>query len=208
MSPADRRMQDRYPEQFEALRVRARPDSAPPDAPRIGDFTSTFTGRRFWPLDPRPEDIDLRDIARALSMQCRWGGHVREFISVAQHSVLVAEHLPVGLALRGLLHDAAEAYLVDVPSPIKKYLIGYGKIEARLLSVIGERFGIPYLDVMTEEVRIEDVRALATEQRDLRKPVDGWEPPMAPWREHIYSWSPSQAEGYFRGVAASLGLLR
>ena len=56
---------------------------------RKGDFTSMICGGAFWPLDPIPEEVHLEDIAHALSMQCRWGGHVRQFYSVAQHCLLV-----------------------------------------------------------------------------------------------------------------------
>lgn len=54
-------------------------------------WIQTFTGRQFWPLDPRAEDVDIRDIAHALSMKCRYNGHCREFYSIADHSCRVAE---------------------------------------------------------------------------------------------------------------------
>lgn len=177
----------------------------PPAAPRKGDFTSTAHGRQFWPLDPRPEDINLDDMARALSMQCRWGGHVRRFFSVAQHCVMVSEHCP-DYPLRGFLHDAAEAYLVDVPSPIKKHLHGYEEIEARLLRAIGARFCISDLDQMPERVHVEDGRALATEHRDVRTPCDFWSPNIRPWHEPIFAMSQPMAERAFLQRAAWLGL--
>ena len=185
-------------------RIATAPATAPAPAP-LDSYTSTFTGRQFWPLDPRPEDVDIRDIARALSMQCRWGGHVRIFYSVAQHCVSVARHCPVS-PVRALLHDAAEAYLVDVPTPIKKYLHGYGDIEMHLLKVIGQRFGIDGLDVMPGAVHEQDGRALATEHRDLRTQLSFWRPPAVAWPEALIALTPYEAEAQFLALAADLGL--
>jgi hypothetical protein len=176
-----------------------------PASTRKGDFTSmAATGRQFWPLDPRPEEIDLRDIARALSNQCRFGGHMNAFYSVAQHSVLVSWHSP-NHPIAGLLHDAAEAYLVDVPTPIKKHLHGYEEIERNLLGAIGERFDV-WLKDLPEEVKIADMRALATEQQNLRPKYDFWTPPMPPFGGVIIPWPPSVAEDMFLARAEELGL--
>ena len=82
---------------------------------RKGDWMQTHSGIQFWPLDPRPEDILIEDIAHALSNQCRFAGHCCFHYSVAQHSVLVSENVPAQDAMWGLLHDAGEAYLVDLP---------------------------------------------------------------------------------------------
>lgn len=184
---------------------RAASVALPPPAPRRGSFTSLASGRQFWPLDPRPEEVHLEDIARALSMQCRWGGHVRQFFSVAQHCVMVSEHCPM-YPVRALLHDAAEAYLVDVPTPIKRHLAGYEEIEARLLRAIGERFGVADLDEMQPDVHEADARALATEHRDVRMPCDFWTPDARPWRETILPMMPAEAEWLFLMRAERLGL--
>src|ERR1017187_10636100 len=77
---------------------------------------TTFSGIHFWPLLPNPADIRIEDIAHALSNQCRFAGHAREFYSVAEHSVRVSQLCPPEDALWGLLHDASEAYLTDVPA--------------------------------------------------------------------------------------------
>lgn len=132
---------------------------------RFGGWIQTFTGRKFWPLDPEPGDVDARDIAHGLSLQCRFGGHVREFYSVAEHSVRVSLECPPELALCGLMHDASEAYLVDVPRPIKPYLAGYGAAEERLMRVIADKFGFPW--PMPEPVRRADERLLVKEARAL-----------------------------------------
>ncbi len=188
-------------------RVPSVPEGDAPRACAPDSYTSMCaSGKQFWPLDPRAEDVDIRDIARALSMQCRWGGHVNRFFSVAQHCILVARHLPADMQVRGLLHDAAEAYIVDVPSPIKKYLHGYDVIEMRLLEVIGERFGVKDLHRMPGSVHEQDGRALATEHRDVRRQLSFWTPPAEPWAEVIVPLQQATAEKWFLSTAERLGL--
>lgn len=180
------------------------------DAPkRRGDWLQTFTNVQFWPLDPRVSEIRLEDIAHALSNLCRFGGHSNSFYSVAQHSVLVAQHLPRELALQGLFHDATEAYLVDVPSPIKRHLSGYIEMEVRLARVIGEHFNVS-LDPMHPEVNRQDVIALHTEKRDLKGPAPAkWsrEIPVL-WAETIRPWGPFESEARFLMAARQLGIAR
>src|ERR1051326_5760594 len=79
----------------------------------------THTGKQFWPLDARVDEIDIEDIAHGLSHICRFGGHCRHFYSVAQHSVLVSRAVPLQLRMAGLLHDATEAYIGDMVRPLK-----------------------------------------------------------------------------------------
>ena len=107
-------------------------------------------GKLFDVECPDPAMIRLGDIAHALSNLCRWGGHSSHFYSVAQHSVAVSELLPKRLALAGLMHDAAEAYLIDIPRPLKSMFPRYYEIEKNLLSVIGQHFGID--DLFTGEL--------------------------------------------------------
>lgn len=168
---------------------------------RKGDWMQTASGRRFWPLDPRADEIDIGDIAHALSNQCRFAGHCHEFYSVAQHSVLVArwleEHAPP-YALHGLLHDAAEAYLVDLPRPVKRQpeMEPYRNAEHAIERVIAERFGLvwPWPEIVK---RADDV-LLATEARDLMaRPVNAWAPMPAPWGNRIEPWIPTMARAKF-----------
>jgi len=100
----------------------------------------TFTGKYINPLDPDPELICIEDIAHALSMQCRFGGHTKIFYSVAEHSMAVAKRLLHSEMLAGLLHDAAEAYLIDLPAPIKSQLPGYKEAENQIMDVIAEKY--------------------------------------------------------------------
>lgn len=129
----------------------------------------TWSGRSVSLLDPTPDQIDLGDIAHSLSQQCRFGGHTKEFYSVAQHCVLVSRiiqksALSLRIAMQGLLHDAAEAYVIDVPSPLKGILGGYKDIETKLERVIWEKFQLGPKD---EGVKVADIIALATEATHL-----------------------------------------
>lgn len=161
---------------------------------RAGGCMTTFTGRDFWPLEPHQDDVVIEDIAHALSLLCRFAGHTRTFYSVAQHSVLVSYACHPAHALAGLLHDAAEAYVVDLPRPLKRLpeLTGYRLIEAAVHRAITRRFGLaPGLPPSVIEA---DELVLAWEQRDLRDraPV-GVEVPTEP----LVPWAPAAAERAF-----------
>lgn len=136
----------------------------------MSDWAQTFTGKMFYPLEPRIEDIDIRDIAHALSLQCRFAGHTEEFYSVANHCLLVSKYVPSEFALEGLLHDSAEAYLVDVPRPIKHdvSMTGYREAEKRLEELIRVKYGLPI--EMSPAVQAADRQMARTELRDLLKP--------------------------------------
>ena len=103
---------------------------------------TTLSGKFFDILKPEEYDFDIEEIASALSNICRYTGHVNTFYSVAEHSVLVSRIVPERLALAGLLHDASEAYLGDVSSPLKALLPEYKAIERRVQSAIADAFGL------------------------------------------------------------------
>ena len=142
-------------------------------APRNGSWIQTYTGIQFWPLDPRPEEIEIRDIAHALSLLCRFNGHCRRFYSVAEHSVHVSRIVAPEKGLWGLLHDAAEAYLSDIPQPVKQHLDHFHHAEEKMLVAVAERFGLP-ADIPAEVDRADKIM-LSTEKLALM----GQEP--APW---------------------------
>lgn len=168
-------------------------------------WMQTFTGRKFYPLDPKPENINLRDIAHALALQCRFGGHCQVFYSVAEHSVRVANELADEHKAWGLMHDAAEAYLTDIPRPIKGRFGDYRKFEARLLEAVAERFNLgpgPGDTVMNM-----DNTMLATEARDLLGPApDMWSPLPDPLPGKIVPVDWVDAEHLFLVNATNLGI--
>lgn len=113
----------------------------------------TVSGIYVNVFDPKPEMFCINDIAHALSHQCRFGGHLPMFYSVAQHSINCALLInDPALKLDCLLHDASEAYLLDIPSPIKSGLSNYKEIENNLMVVISSVFRIkwPLLDQVKE----------------------------------------------------------
>lgn len=161
---------------------------------RRDGFIATYTGRRIFPLDPRREDIDTNDIIHALSHLCRFAGHCNQFYSVAQHCVLVSQVCDQVDALWGLLHDASEAYLVDVPSPLKRCpeFAPYRAAEARLMAVICDRYGLNRDE--PPSVKLADQRMLATEARDLTMTEGrGWVTEAEPYDFHIKPWTPEYA---------------
>ncbi len=98
------------------------------------DDIKTFTGIYFNPLEIKGENIEFRDIAHSLSLQCRGGGHIKHFFSVAQHSIncsleAKARGFSKRVQLACLLHDASEAYISDITRPVKRQLEQYMEIE-------------------------------------------------------------------------------
>ena len=145
---------------------------------RIGDWICTYTLKQFYPLDPRPEDVTIEDIAHSLSQVCRYGGHTRYHYFVAQHSVYVAQAVKSwgGSILDqflALVHDASEAYLVDVPRPIKNDLKGYKEMEKKVQDIILERFGLGGT-VEPQMVKDADMSVFAVEAKSLFSNVDNW----------------------------------
>lgn len=112
---------------------------------RVGDWMITQKGKRFWPLDPRPDEVDFHDVAHALSMICRYGGHAGSYYSVAEHCCLLAWHFrargELALARYALLHDATEAYIGDMIRPLKRDMPRFRDIERRIFSVIAAAAG-------------------------------------------------------------------
>lgn len=165
--------------------------------PELAPYIETYTGRNFYFLEPSAEQIDIRDIAHALANTCRYNGHCNKFYSVAEHSVFVS-YLATD-ALTGLLHDSAEAYICDIPSPIKRYLGEYKKMEDRIMDAIASKFGFDY--PFSEDIKDCDAVQLKTEAKYLlRSRGDPWAYMYATKRAHGIRpecWSPETAEQRF-----------
>lgn len=167
-------------------------------------WIETFTGRQFYPLDPNPEDICIEDIAHALSNICRFNGHVKQFYSVAEHSVFVALCSPVKHRVAALLHDASEAYLCDLPRPVKLNVIGYAEAEHRLMECIARKFGFGM--PLPEIVKLNDNRILLDEREQFMPPSDrDWELGVEPLGVNLRGWLPRDAEAAFLETWFTLG---
>jgi 5'-deoxynucleotidase YfbR-like HD superfamily hydrolase len=126
----------------------------------------TYTGIYVDVSNPQPDMFNIEDIAHALSMQPRFGGHLRRFYSVAQHSIFCACEVPHEYAFAALMHDASEAYLCDIPSPIKKLIPEYKVIEEMVMKCIAEKFGFK---LHQDEIKDVDKYALEYEWSMLVK---------------------------------------
>lgn len=169
-------------------------------------WVHTFTGQRFDLFDPTPESVRIADIAHALSQICRYTGHAKRFLSVAEHCVLVADELYVEtgipeLAWSGLLHDAHEAYTGDVATPIKRVLgDSWRDFERHIERIVRRRFGVLH------SVREADLRALVTERREVLPHPElfaDWDLPDAePYPVLLHHWAPLTAERHWLEAAA------
>lgn len=141
----------------------------------MSQWIQTFSGVKFDLEAPTVEMVRIEDIAHALSLLCRFCGHVREPYSVARHSLYVCENLPYHLKLEGLLHDASEAYCADISNPLKALLPDYKKVEERVDLVIRQKFNLQPKE--SSDVKSVDRRMLVTERRDLFDQTIPWEHP-------------------------------
>lgn len=190
-----------------------------------GAWIQTFNGGGFWPLDPRPEDVRLEDVAHALALKCRYNGHCRRFYSVAQHSVLMADWLAARPGVQwwepvfALLHDSGEAYLADIPSPVKGHTgvrtgdasggggwESFADLEDRVVWAVTQRLcpALPETDMTRvgladKRILIDEVTELFTaEQLSAWTFPDGLMPlgvPVEPWEwqkaelEYLAAWN-------------------
>ena len=169
---------------------------------RAATFIETYTGRAFWPLAPKKEALSVIDIAHALSNQCRYSGHVRFFYPVAQHCCLLAKWVADrgGTALdclQILMHDAPEAYLVDIPRPVKQYMPQYRVWDHAINDVIREWMGwkdlplLPIQDELDSRVVVDERAALMS-----RSGLD-WGHTLEPLGVVIEPWTAVEAEKQF-----------
>lgn len=178
---------------------------------RYGDFIQTYSGIKFYPFDPKIEEIKLCDIIHALSFICRFVGHSQYFYSVAQHSVLVAEKCPKPYKMYGLLHDAAEAYISDIAHPIKrnKMFQPVRELENNLLDLIFKNFNVVRTKESDEIIKNIDKRMLYTEKNFLMKDNIPWgknnENAYQPFDDiKIIPWDPEKSQLEFYKLFSEL----
>jgi uncharacterized protein len=187
--------------------------SAAPPAP--GPYLQTVSGRWVNPFDPDPEQLDIGDIARALANQCRFGGHCRVFYSVAQHSVIVSELVEerggdVEDVFAALMHDASEAYLGDMPHPLKhRSPLGaaFKEAEDHLEQALAQHF---HIKPGVTAIKQADRALLATERRAFSD--EAWHWPelegVEPLDLELTAWSPDEAARAFAERYAELDARR
>lgn len=198
----------------------------------MSGWIQTYTGRALYPLDPKPSQFSIKDIARGLAMRCRYSGQCSRFYSVAEHSVLMARHLatyrtderwaenrdPLGeytlqevhdSAALALLHDASEAFLADVPRPLKPLLVGYQEAEDRMTSVIVAKYlGDEGPAIHHEIVKVADYAILLNEKHQLMagepKPWGLTGHPLFKSSWAPKCWTPEEAEREYLTAALEL----
>ena len=138
-------------------------------------WIETSEGNKFWFTTDDADGITVTDIAASLSKMCRFTGHCKRFYSVAEHSVHVSRLLPEHLALAGLLHDASEAYLADIASPVKQLLPDYKRIEEKVMAKIAKAFDLPIGFDKDPEIKKADWSQLKSEAYHLLPSKgEGW----------------------------------
>jgi len=171
----------------------------------IGNTLNTYTGKIFDFANPQADQIDIEDIAHALSNICRWGGHCK-FYSVAEHCVRAFwlarfDHFDdLDLQLAVLLHDAPEAYIGDMPKPLKIMIAQYNDIEARIDHLITEKYGA-IKPQSKAAIKYYDLVMFKKEREDLfeKHPIDGVDLENIPYLDnfHLGCWEPSRAKTEF-----------
>lgn len=146
---------------------------------RKGAWMETYTGK-FYPIDPKSNEVNLIDIAHGLSLICRFGGQCKHFYSVAQHCLNVYKDLDsLGfhyiIQLYGLLHDSSEAYICDIIRPFKSEIPEYKILEKNVEIVIYEKFGLTYpSEDIHKIIKRSDDEVLYNEAELLMNNVDNW----------------------------------
>lgn len=171
----------------------------------IGDqWISLLSGGQFNYNKPEESDVTIEDIASALSNVCRFSGHLPRFYSVAQHLVNTSRIVPTNLAYTGLMHDTAEAFTNDLPTPLKWYLPIFKELETNIESAMGDRFGFEY--PYPSEIKHADTIMLILEKLYVKEDHSIW-PLYEDWTHErvepylglvdLDSWQPRRAKREF-----------
>jgi 5'-deoxynucleotidase YfbR-like HD superfamily hydrolase len=154
------------------------------DAPK--DSIRTNSGLYINVFEPTSEMICIEDIAHSLASLPRFGGHLNKHYSVAQHSVMCCERaITLEDKKAALMHDASEAYMLDIPTPIKAKLPDYKNYEANLMSFIAKKYNFTF--PLTESVHAIDREMLLYE----------WENLVVNQNDNFECWSHSEAKEKF-----------
>ncbi len=139
---------------------------------RRGFWMQTWSGRKYWPLDPRPEDVVIEDVANMLAGIARYNAATigPNIYTVAEHSYWVSVVVPAEHAFYGLMHDAAEAYCGDMIRPLRKVMPEFNKIIELNEIAVCDRFGMDH--EVPEEVVEADCRIVSDERVGLMAHMD------------------------------------
>lgn len=185
---------------------------------RRGSWQQTYTGQQFYALDPRTDEIHLEDLIIGLSRENRYARQTIRPYYVAEHSVYVSiaagqlardMNLDASVVLdierQGLLHDGSEAWIGDIPRPLKRQraMKAYRKIEAKWEHCVNERFNIVPTDLSSRLVKEADNRVVLDEIRELMNDPGMWQrtnryPVLKPLGIKIQGLNSKQAEMMFR----------
>lgn len=167
-------------------------------------WISLLSGGKFNYNKPEESDVTIDDIASALSNVCRFSGHLPRFYSIAQHLVNTSHIVPEELAFTGLMHDTAEAFTNDLPTPLKWALPIFKELEGKIESAMSEKFGFHY--PYPAEVKEADTIMLMLEKYHVKECDDPWPMYEKYTRDHVApyldkvdldSWQPRRAKREF-----------
>lgn len=143
-------------------------------ATNMNPWVQTHSGKKFHFLEPHHDEIDIEDIAHALSHQCRFNGHVERFYSVAEHCYHMCLCFSKKEGLAALLHDASEAYISDIPAPLKRFLPDYQKIENSIQNAIYSKWNVLVGKELNDRIESMDKAILLTEKMHVLNKALDW----------------------------------
>lgn len=168
---------------------------------QLNDGIRLLSGVMFDYNDPSSCEVTVRDIAGALSKICRFAGHIHQFYSVAQHSVNVSLIVPPEHAFSGLMHDTAEAFTNDLPTPLKHTFPVFKELEHRIEAAMSARFGFVF--PLSPQIKVADLQMLDLEKVYLKGDLSNWDcldGIDTDAVEHLVDlspWTPGMAEAAF-----------
>jgi 5'-deoxynucleotidase YfbR-like HD superfamily hydrolase len=168
---------------------------------KMADGIALLSGGMFNYNKPEESDVTIEDIASALSNVCRFSGHLPRFYSVAQHLVNTSRIVHPDHSFTALMHDTAEAFTNDLPTPLKFALPIFKELETKIEGAMSKRFGFqfPY----PPEVKLADTQMLLLEKNYVKEDSHEWEYYKDVKFEHLRdkvdleSWQPRRAKREF-----------
>lgn len=175
-------------------------------------WMGTSTGKKFHPLDPRADEVDVLDVARGLSMVCRYGGQIKRRYCVAEHCVHVASFVHAEYAFEALLHDSGEAFIGDMIRPLKhsEPMRPFRDAEAKIERCVFEALGVmstaesrAAVKTIDDRILVDEIRALCYDP-SLYLHEGSWLSKLEPLGVEFQYWTPEEAEAAFLGMYEAL----